>query len=157
LSDLEKVTKQARAMVTIYGLNEELGNITYYDSQGQSEYMQKPYSENTAEIIDKEISKIIEGQYQRAIELLENNREKLDQLAQLLLDKEVIFKDNVKEIFGARPWDKDDEIEEVAVEVAATEEDPKEESTPEATTAEVNAEANETEVTAEDSTEKSEE
>jgi cell division protease FtsH len=157
LSDLEKVTKQARAMVTIYGLNDELGNITYYDSQGQSEYMQKPYSENTAEIIDKEISKIIEGQYQRAIELLENNREKLDQLAQLLLDKEVIFKDNVKEIFGARPWDKDDEIEEAAVEVSATEEAPKEESTPEATTAEVNAEANKTEVTAEDSTEKSEE
>src|SRR6056300_2120160 len=152
LSDLEKVTKQARAMVTIYGLNEELGNITYYDSQGQSEYMQKPYSENTAEIIDKEISKIIEGQYQRAIELLENNREKLDQLAQLLLDKEVIFKDNVKEIFGARPWDKDDEIEEAAVEEA-----PKEESTPAATTAEVNAEASETEITAEDSTEKSEE
>lgn len=110
LSDLEKVTKQARAMVTIYGLNDELGNITYYDSQGQSEYMQKPYSEPTAEKIDKEISKIIEGQYQRAIDLLRSNREKLDQLAQLLLDKEVIFKENVKEIFGPRQWDKEEEV-----------------------------------------------
>jgi AFG3 family protein len=121
LSDLEKVTKQARAMVTIYGLNDELGNITYYDSQGQSEYMQKPYSETTAEKIDKEISKIIEGQYQRAIELLRSNREKLDQLAQLLLDKEVIFKENVKEIFGPRPWDKEEEVVEEAVEVEITE------------------------------------
>ena len=97
-------------MVTIYGLNDELGNITYYDSQGQSEYMQKPYSETTAEKIDKEISKIIEGQYQRAIDLLRSNREKLDQLAQLLLDKEVIFKENVKEIFGPRQWDKEEEV-----------------------------------------------
>jgi cell division protease FtsH len=83
--------------------------------------MQKPYSETTAEKIDKEISKIIEGQYQRAIELLRSNREKLDQLAQLLLDKEVIFKENVKEIFGPRPWDKEDEVVEEAVEVEITE------------------------------------
>ncbi|MEY2962831.1 MAG: hypothetical protein RL754_92 [Bacteroidota bacterium] len=126
LSDLEKVTKQARAMVTVYGLNEELGNITYYDSQGQSEYnMTKPYSERTAEVIDKEISSIIEGQYDRAIKLLEDNRDKLDQLAQLLLDKEVIFKDNVEEIFGPRPWDKEKETtEEVPVsdEASVTEE-----------------------------------
>ena len=120
LSDLEKVTKQARAMVTIYGLNDELGNITYYDSQGQSEYMQKPYSETTAEKIDKEISTIIEGQYQRAIELLRSNRDKLDQLAELLLDKEVIFKENVKEIFGPRPWDKEEDL--IQVEVLETEE-----------------------------------
>jgi len=120
LSDLEKVTKQARAMVTIYGLNDELGNITYYDSQGQSEYMQKPYSETTAEKIDKEISTIIEGQYQRAIELLRSNRDKLDQLAELLLDKEVIFKENVKEIFGPRPWDKEEDL--INEEVLETEE-----------------------------------
>lgn len=106
LSDLEKVTKQARAMVTIYGLNDKLGNITYYDSQGQSEYnFDKPYSEETAVVIDKEISKIIEGEYQRAIALLEANKDKLHQLAQLLLDKEVIFRENVEEIFGPRPWD----------------------------------------------------
>jgi len=110
LSDLEKVTKQARAMVTVYGLNDVLGNVTYYDSQGQNEYaMDKPYSEHTAETIDQEISKIIEKQYERAIEMLENNREKLDQLANLLLEKEVIFKENVEEIFGKRPWDKEEE------------------------------------------------
>ena len=126
LSDLEKVTKQARAMVTIYGLNDELGNITYYDSQGQSEYMQKPYSETTAEKIDKEISTIIEGQYQRAIELLRSNRDKLDQLAELLLDKEVIFKENVKEIFGPRPWDKEEDL--IQEEVSETEEKDSEQS-----------------------------
>ena len=116
LSDLEKVTKQARAMVTVYGLNDVLGNVTYYDSQGQNEYaMDKPYSEHTAETIDQEISKIIEKQYERAIEMLENNREKLDQLANLLLEKEVIFKENVEESFGKRPWDKEEEkVEEAA-------------------------------------------
>ncbi|MGB1184671.1 MAG: ATP-dependent zinc metalloprotease FtsH [Schleiferiaceae bacterium] len=115
LSDLEKVTKQARAMVTVYGLNDELGNVTYYDSQGQNEYqMDKPYSEETAVVIDKEISKIIEGQYERAIQILEDNRDKLDELAQLLLDKEVIFKENVEEIFGKRPWVKE-EIEEAKI------------------------------------------
>ncbi len=117
LSDLEKVTKQARAMVTVYGLNDVLGNVTYYDSQGQNEYaMDKPYSEQTAETIDQEISKIIEKQYARAIEMLENNREKLDQLANLLLEKEVIFKENVEEIFGKRPWDKEEEKKEVTAE-----------------------------------------
>ncbi|MCO4821659.1 MAG: ATP-dependent zinc metalloprotease FtsH [Flavobacteriaceae bacterium] len=107
LSDLEKVTKQARAMVTIYGLSEKVGNLTYYDSSGQSEYgFTKPYSEQTAELIDKEISDIIEKQYQRAIELLTNNKEKLTELAEVLLDKEVIFKDNLEKIFGKRPFDK---------------------------------------------------
>ena len=120
LSDLEKVTKQARAMVTVYGLNDVLGNVTYYDSQGQNEYaMDKPYSEHTAETIDQEISKIIEKQYERAIEMLENNREKLDQLANLLLEKEVIFKENVEEIFGKRPWDKEEEKKEEKVEEVA--------------------------------------
>ena len=70
LSDLEKVTKQARAMVTIYGLSDKVGNLTYYDSSGQNEYgFTKPYSEQTAELIDKEISNIIEEQYQRAIKI----------------------------------------------------------------------------------------
>lgn len=105
LSDLEKVTKQARAMVTIYGLNESLGNITYYDSSGQSEYgFTKPYSEETAEKIDKEISALIEKQYQRAIALLEENKEKLTTLANRLLEKEVIFKDDLEKIFGVRPF-----------------------------------------------------
>jgi cell division protease FtsH len=105
LSDLEKVTKQARAMVTVYGLNEKVGNVTYYDSSGQSEYnFSKPYSEDTAITIDKEISILIEGQYQRAIALLQENKDKLLQLADILIEKEVIFKDDLEVIFGSRPF-----------------------------------------------------
>ena len=113
LSDLEKVTKQARAMVTIYGLSDKVGNLTYYDSSGQSEYsFSKPYSEQTAELIDKEISDIIEKQYKRAIDLLEDNKDKLTQLAEVLLEKEVIFKDNLEKIFGKRPFAKEELLEE---------------------------------------------
>lgn len=113
LNDLEKVTKQARAMVTIYGLNDEIGNLTYYDSSGQNEYgFTKPYSEKTAEMIDKEISRIIETQFQRAIELLEKNKDKLTILANELLDKEVIFKDNLQRVFGDRPFKKEEAEEE---------------------------------------------
>jgi cell division protease FtsH len=112
LSDLEKVTKQARAMVTVYGLNEKIGNVTYYDSTGQSEYsFSKPYSEETARIIDEEISLLIESQYQRAIEILEENKDKLNQLADILIEKEVIFKDDLEAIFGKRTFDKN--LEEV--------------------------------------------
>ncbi|MBJ6368125.1 ATP-dependent zinc metalloprotease FtsH [Snuella sedimenti] len=108
LSDLEKVTKQARAMVTIYGLSDKIGNLTYYDS-GQSEYgFTKPYSEQTAELIDKEISNIIETQYKRAIKLLEENKDKLTELAEELLEKEVIFKDNLERIFGKRAFEKEE-------------------------------------------------
>ena len=111
LSDLEKVTKQARAMVTIYGLNDKIGNLTYYDSSGQSDYnFSKPYSEKTAEMIDKEISEIIEKQYQRAIKLLEDNKDKLCLLAEELLEKEVIFKESLERIFGERPFKKSEEI-----------------------------------------------
>lgn len=114
LSDLEKVTKQAKAMVTIYGLNERVGNLTYYDSSGQGEYnFTKPYSESTSEIIDKEISALIESQYQRALDLLEHHKDKLTQLAEILLDKEVIFKDDLERIFGERPFDKDKKKTEV--------------------------------------------
>jgi len=115
LNDLEKVTKQARAMVTIYGLNDKIGNLTYYDSSGQSEYgFTKPYSEKTAELIDKEISILIETQYQRAIKLLEKHKDKLTELATVLLDKEVIFKDNLQKIFGDRPFKKNIEEENIA-------------------------------------------
>jgi cell division protease FtsH len=107
LSDLEKVTKQARAMITIYGLNEKLGNITYYDSTGQSEYnFSKPYSEETAKMIDEEISLLIESQYKRAIKILEENKDKLLKLADILIEKEVIFKDDLEVIFGKRPFDR---------------------------------------------------
>lgn len=112
LSDLEKVTKQARAMVTVYGLNDKIGNITYYDSSGQNEYsFSKPYSEDTAMIIDKEISLLIEGQYQRAISILNENKDKLNLLADILIEKEVIFKDDLETIFGKRIFDKKIEVE----------------------------------------------
>ena len=112
LSDLEKVTKQARAMVTVYGLNDKVGNLTYYDSSNGNEYgFTKPYSEQTAETIDKEISLIIEKQYNRALKILQKNKKKLIQLAELLLKKEVIFKDNLEEIFGKRPFKKKENLE----------------------------------------------
>lgn len=105
LSDLEKVTKQANAMVTIYGLSEKIGNISYYDSSGNEYGFTKPYSEVTSEIIDKEISRIIENQYERAKEILLENKDKLTELANKLLEKEVIFKDDLEEIFGKRKFE----------------------------------------------------
>ena len=123
LSDLEKVTRQARAMVSVYGLNDTLGNITYYDSTGQTENsFTKPYSEKTAQVIDKEISDIIELQYKRACDLLNKNKTKLKQLAERLLEKEVIFKDDLFNILGERPYDtkpddKEDEKKGVSVAV----------------------------------------
>ena len=126
LSDLEKVTKQARAMVTIYGLNDEIGNLTYYDSSGQNDYgFSKPYSEETAQTIDQEISKLIEEQYRRAIDVLEKNKDKLTELAERLLEKEVIFKEDLEKIFGKRPFEKENEEKTepaVAVESKTTEE-----------------------------------
>eukprot|EP01090_Pellita_catalonica_P019407 TRINITY_DN6598_c0_g1_i4.p1 TRINITY_DN6598_c0_g1~~TRINITY_DN6598_c0_g1_i4.p1 ORF type:complete len:511 (+),score=145.52 TRINITY_DN6598_c0_g1_i4:1347-2879(+) len=107
LSDLEKVTKQARAMVTVYGLNDKVGNVTYYDSSGNDSFV-KPYSEATAQKIDEEISEIIENQYKRAVDILDQNRDKLTELADLLLEKEVIFKDDLVKIFGDRPFGKEE-------------------------------------------------
>ena len=105
LNDLEKVTRQARAIVSIYGLNDKIGNITYYDSSGQGEYnFTKPYSELTAQTIDEEISRIIKKQYERAIEILIKNKAKLTELANILMEKEVIFEDDLKNIFGERPF-----------------------------------------------------
>ena len=122
LSDLEKVTRQAKAMVTVYGLNDEIGNITYYDSSGQSDYsFSKPYSEETAQKIDKEISKIVENQYERACDLVNKNQDKLTALANRLLEKEVIFKDDLVSILGERPFDKKDNSSD-SEETKATEE-----------------------------------
>ncbi|MEL0244335.1 MAG: ATP-dependent zinc metalloprotease FtsH [Flavobacteriaceae bacterium] len=105
LSDLEKVTKQARSMVTVYGLNDKIGNLTYYDSSGQNDYsFTKPYSDTTAQIIDKEISNIVETQFKRAISLLKKHKKKLTELANYLLEKEVIFKEDLVRIFGERPF-----------------------------------------------------
>jgi cell division protease FtsH len=109
LSDLEKVTKQAYAMITIYGLNYKIGNISYYDSTGANEYgFTKPYSEKTAETIDHEVSKMIEAAYARAKDILIKNQHLLTLLAEKLLDKEVIFKEDLELIFGKRPFDKEE-------------------------------------------------
>ena len=105
LSDLEKVTKQAYAMVSIYGLNEKIGNISYFDSRGQDMFT-KPYSDDRARVIDEEVSKMIEVQYDRALKLLSDNKEKLSELAEKLLSSEVIFKEDLEAIFGKRVWDK---------------------------------------------------
>jgi len=111
LNDLEKVTRSARAMVSVYGLNDELGNITYHDSSSQSDYnFTKPYSEETAKIIDKEISTIIENQYKRALKLLKSSKGKLVKLANRLVEKEVIFKNDLENILGKRPFKTNHEI-----------------------------------------------
>ena len=110
LSDLEKVTKQAYAMVSIYGLNERLGNISFYDSQGRDSFT-KPYSEDTARMIDEEVSKLIESQYQRALQILTDNHDKLTALAEQLLLTEVIFKEDLERIFGKRQWEVDELVE----------------------------------------------
>jgi len=101
LSDLEKVTKQAMAMVSIYGLNEKVGNVSYYN---MNEGFTKPFSEQTAALIDSEIKRLTDEQYQRAIKILQENKDKLDMLANKLLEKEVIFKEDLEEIFGKRPF-----------------------------------------------------
>ena len=123
LSDLERVTKQAYAMTSIYGLNERVGNISFYDSQGRDSFT-KPYSEDTAKIIDEEVSKLIESQYQRALQLLGENQDKLAQLADRLLTSEVIFKEDLEAIFGKRQWDPIEEVitEEVTPDEITTEE-----------------------------------
>ncbi len=106
LNDLEKVARQAKAIVTVYGLNDKIGNITFYDSSGQGDYnFTKPYSEKTAQIIDEEISTIIEKQYQRAIDILNHHKKELTVLAELLKEKEVIFEDDLIRIFGERPFE----------------------------------------------------
>ena len=110
LSDLEKVTKQAYAMVSIYGLNERVGNISFYDSQGRDSFT-KPYSEDTARIIDEEVSKLVEGQYQRALQVLAENQDKLTELAEQLLTTEVIFKEDLERIFGKRQWESDELVD----------------------------------------------
>jgi len=125
LSDLEKVTKQAYNMVTVYGLNDKIGNVSFYDSSGRGEYnFTKPYSEKTSEIIDQEVKKIIEKAYGKAIDILQQNKDKLTQLANKLLEEEVIFKDDLELIFGKRPFD--DEIEVVKEKIKTETKDKKE-------------------------------
>ncbi len=129
LNDLEKVTKQAYAMVAFYGLNKKIGNISYYDSSGQNEYsFSKPFSEETARVIDDEIHIMVEQSYDKAKEILTANREKLNQLAEILLQKEVIFREDLEKIFGKRPFPDHDHVminsngdtnEQIAIQAAA--------------------------------------
>jgi ATP-dependent metalloprotease FtsH len=135
LSDLEKVTKQAYAMVSVYGLNEKVGNISFYDSQGRDSFT-KPYSDDTARIIDEEVSHLIESQYQRALQILTENKEKLTELAEKLLTSEVIFKEDLETIFGKRQWLVEEYVPPV-VEVVKTEEIDQEVSSEEGTDSEV--------------------
>ena len=122
LSDLEKVTKQAYAMVSIYGLNEKIGNRSYYDSRGDQTFT-KPYSEETSRIIDEEVGKLIEGAYQRAKDILQTNYDKLNGLAESLLQNEVIFREDVQRILGERPFGKPAESEAVVTETDAVAKD----------------------------------
>ena len=117
LSDLEKVTKQAYAMVSVYGLNERVGNRSYYDSRGENSFT-KPYSEETARIIDEEVSAVIERAYDRAKEILSSHRDKLEALADSLLQNEVIFREDVERILGARPFGTDKQLASPAAEAA---------------------------------------
>lgn len=123
LNDLERITKTAYAMVVYFGLNKEIGNISYYDSTGQQEYsFTRPYSEKTAETIDAEVHKLVESAYQRALSLIRENKEKLDQLAAVLLDKEVIFREDLEKVFGKRPFesDREKELDEIAGDITQT-------------------------------------
>lgn len=112
-NDLERATKQAYAMVTIFGMSEKIGNLSYYDSTGQSDFsFTKPYSEKTAELIDSEVKEMVEQAYRRARKILEDHREQHKQVAELLLEREVIFSDDLERILGKRPWkDEDEETE----------------------------------------------
>jgi len=118
-NDLEKVTKTAYSMVCVYGMSEKVGNVSYYDSSGQSDYsFSKPYSEKTAELIDAEIKELISVAFVRAKEILSKNKKGHKELAELLLEREVIFTEDLEKIFGVRPWGKKKEDEEEPVEKA---------------------------------------
>ena len=107
LSDLEKITKQAYAMVSFFGMSEKVGNISFYDSSGQSDFgFTKPYSEKTAELIDQEVKSIIDESYIRAKEVLKSNMKGLTELAEILLEREVIFSEDLEKIFGKRKADR---------------------------------------------------
>jgi cell division protease FtsH len=119
-NDLEKVTKQSYAMVSIFGMSEKVGNVSFYDSSGQNEFgFTKPYSEKTAELIDAESKLLIETQYVRALEVLTANKDGHKKLAELLLEKEVIFSEDLEHIFGARKWGKPLMVAEAKKEIAA--------------------------------------
>ena len=111
LNDLERVTKMAYAMVSFYGMSEKVGNLSFFDSGGSSDYsFQKPYSEKTAEMIDQEVAKLVEKAYKRSLSILRENAEGLELLAGKLLETEVIFSEDLEKIFGNRPWVRDEHL-----------------------------------------------
>lgn len=123
LNDLERVTKQAYAMVAYYGMSEQIGNLSFYDSTGQSDMaLTKPYSERTAQDIDSEVKAIVDGAYKRALETLQTHREGLTQLAELLLEREVIFAEDLEKIFGKRKGEQRKELD-VTVDETVTEDE----------------------------------
>ena len=112
LNDLERTTKQAYSMISYFGMSDAVGNISFFDSSGNSQYnFQKPYSEKTAELIDNEVKKLIDFQYQRAKTIISENKDGLKELAKKLLEEEVIFREDAEKIFGPRKWDDDYEKE----------------------------------------------
>ncbi len=109
LNDIERATKMATSMVVYYGMSPKVGNVSYYDSTGQSEWnFTKPFSEETGVVIDGEVKRIVEEAYQRAKAILGEHRQQVDQLASVLYENEVIFREDVEKIFGARPWEEED-------------------------------------------------
>ncbi len=121
LNDLERTTKQAYAMVVYYGLNKKIGNLSYYDSSGQQEYaLTKPYSETTAKTIDEEVGKIVDKAYARAVKIITDNKAKVEALASLLLEKEVIFREDVENIFGKRQFADSHHIDEDSKDIEFT-------------------------------------
>ena len=123
LNDLERVTKQAYAMVAYYGMSDQIGNLSFYDSTGQSDMtLTKPYSERTAQEIDEEVKTIVDGAYRRALETLEAHRDGLTQLAELLLEREVIFAEDLEKIFGKRKGEQRKELD-VTVDETVTDEE----------------------------------
>ncbi|MCQ2299618.1 MAG: ATP-dependent zinc metalloprotease FtsH [Bacteroidales bacterium] len=111
LNDMERATKMAQSMVIYYGMSDKIGNVSFYDSTGQADWnFTKPFSEKTAEAIDNEVKALVEAAYAKAKELIVANREKLDELAATLFDREVIFKDDVERIYGARPWEPEKKV-----------------------------------------------
>ena len=123
LNDLERVSKQAYAMIVYYGLDEKIGNVSYYDSTGQQEYsMTKPYSEKTAQEIDERVHLLIEESYKRAKQILTDNYEKVEALAKILLEREVIFTEDVRNILGERPFETEKPEEPAQNETPASEE-----------------------------------
>lgn len=107
LSDLERITKMAYSIVSVYGMNDKLGNVSFYDSKSDGYKMTKPYSEATAEMIDQEVSKLIQFAYTRTLDLLNHHRAELETLAKELLEKEILFQSDLEKLIGKRPFEKE--------------------------------------------------